>query len=292
MATPAGPRVTRPEAVVSRTLLLGWVLVQVAAVTGTAGVVVPYNLTWKSINFKTILEWEPKPINHVYTVQISHRLGNWKTKCYHTTDTECDVTDEIAKEVKQTYAARVFSKPANATSYAGEPVYTNSPEFTPYFETKLGQPTIQSFEQVGTKLNVTVQDTRTSVKRNGTFLSLRDVFGKDLNYTLYYWKASSTGKKAVKTSTNEFLIDVEKGENYCFNVQAVIPSRRTNQKSLESSIECTSHEKGIMKEMFFIIGAVLFVIIIFIIALSLFLYKCRKARARQSRKENSPLSIA
>lgn len=37
---------------------------------GTTGVVVAYNLTWKSMNFKTILEWEPKPINHVYTVQI------------------------------------------------------------------------------------------------------------------------------------------------------------------------------------------------------------------------------
>lgn len=67
-------------------------------------------------------------------------------------------------------------------------------QFIFYVSAHLGQPTIQSSEQVGTKLNVTVQDARTLVRSNGTFLSLRDVFGTDLSYTLYYWKAASTGK--------------------------------------------------------------------------------------------------
>uniref|UniRef100_A0A8I3NRR4 Tissue factor n=2 Tax=Canis lupus familiaris TaxID=9615 RepID=A0A8I3NRR4_CANLF len=259
---------------------------------GTADVVVAYNLTWKSTNFKTILEWEPKPINHVYTVQISPRLGNWKSKCFYTTDTECDLTDEIVNDVHQTYQARVFSYPADATDYSGEPPFTNSPEFIPYIETKLGQPTIQSFKQVGTELNVIVQDARTLVKVNGTFLSLRDVFGKDLSYTLYYWKASSTGKKTAKTNTNEFLIDVDEGQNYCFSVQAGIPSRKANQKSPESPIECTSHEKGMFREMFLVIGIVVLVVIIFTIILSVSLYKCRKVRARQSGKESTPLNAA
>lgn len=288
MATPTWPRVPYPEAVVSRTIFFGWVLVQLAGASGTTGVVVPYNLTWESTNFKTILKWEPRPINHVYTVQISHSLGDWKSKCFSTTETECDLTDEIMKDVKQTYLARVLSKLANATSSAAEPVYTNSPEFTPYSETNLGKPKIKSFKQVGTKLNVTVDDARTLVRKNGTFLSLRDVFGKDLTYILYYWKASSTGKKTAKTNTNEFLVDVDKGENYCFSVQAVIPSRNANQKSPESSIECTTHEK----DMFFIIGTVVFLVIIFIIVLSLSLYKCKKTRARRNKKENSPLNVA
>ncbi|KAM7099815.1 tissue factor [Molossus nigricans] len=289
--TPTRPRVLCPEAAVSRTLLLGWVLVQVAGASGTTGVVVAYNLTWKSTNFKTILEWEPKPINTVYTVQISPRLGNWKSKCYATTDTECDLTDEIVKDVKQTYFARVLSLPANANSYAGEPMYTNSPDFTPYVETNLGQPTIQSFNQADTKLNVTIRDARTLVRVNGTFLSLRDVFGEDLSYILYYWKASSTGKKTAKTNTNEFLIDVDKGENYCFNVQAVISSRRANQKSPESPTECTSQKKGVSRDMFFIIGAVVLVVITFIATLSLSLHKCRKARAGRSGK-NAPFGVA
>ncbi|KAL2772212.1 tissue factor isoform 2 precursor [Daubentonia madagascariensis] len=198
METPAWLRVPRPQAAVTRTLLLGWVLSQVVGASGTTDIVVAYNLTWKSTNFKTILEWEPKPVDHVYTVQISSKLGNWKSKCFYTTDTECDVTEEIVQDVKQTYLARVLSYPAGSVDImgsAGEPPFQNSPEFTPYLETNLGQPTIQSFEQVGTKLNVIVQDARTLVRMNGTFLSLRDVFGKDLNYTLYYWRASSTGKK-------------------------------------------------------------------------------------------------
>lgn len=66
-----------------------------------------------------------------------------------------------------------------------------------YVLAKLGQPMIQSYKQVGTKLNVTVQDAHTLVRMNGTFLSLRDVFGKDLSYILYYWKASSTGKVRI-----------------------------------------------------------------------------------------------
>ncbi|XP_012516568.1 PREDICTED: tissue factor isoform X1 [Propithecus coquereli] len=294
METPAWPRVPQGTAV-ARTVLLGWALSQVVSASGTTDVVEAYNLTWKSTNFKTILEWEPKPIDQVYTVQISSKFGNWKSKCFYTTDTECDLTDEIVQDVKQTYLARVLSYPAgnvDAVGSAGEPPYQNSPEFTPYLETNLGQPTIQSFEQVGTKLNVIVQDARTLVRMNGTFLSLRDVFGKDLNYTLYYWKALSTGKKTAKTNTNEFSIDVDKGENYCFNVQAVIPSRRTNQKSPESPIECTSQGKGQLREMFFIIGAVVFVVIILIIVLSISLHKCRKARAGTSGKENSPLNVA
>lgn len=51
----------------------------------------------------------------------------------------------------------------------------------------------------------------------------------------------------VKTDTNEFLIDVDKGQNYCFNVQAMIASRKANQKSPESPFECTSPEKGVFK---------------------------------------------
>lgn len=67
---------------------------------------------------------------------FSHRLGNWKNKCFYTTDTECDLTDEIVKDVTQTYMARVLSYPASATDSAGESPFTNSPEFTPYEESK------------------------------------------------------------------------------------------------------------------------------------------------------------
>ncbi|EHB01241.1 Tissue factor [Heterocephalus glaber] len=292
MTTPAWLRLPRLETAVARTLLLGWVLARVADAEGTP--VKAYNLTWKSTNFKTILEWKPKPINYVYTVQISSALGDWKSKCFSITDTECDLTDEIAQDVYQTYLARVLSllpKNSNNTGFVGDPLYSNSPEFTPYLETQLGQPKIQSFKQVGTKLNVTVQDTQTLARGNGTSLSLRDVFGKNLSYTLYYWRASATGKKAATTNTNEFLIDVDKGQDYCFLVQAETPSRKASKKSPESIIQCTRQEKGVFRQMFLIVVAVV-LIIMFVIILSLSLHKCRKAKARQSGKESSPLNIA
>ncbi|KAM5256381.1 tissue factor [Ctenodactylus gundi] len=272
-------------------LLLGWVLAQVAEATGTP--VKAHNFTWKSTNFKTILEWEPKPVGYVYTVEISSELGDWKKKCFFTTHTECDLTDEITEDVHQTYSARVFSqlpKNTNTTDIWEDSLFSNSPKFTPYLETKLGQLTIQSFEQVGTKLNVTVRDVRTLVRRNGTFLTLWDVFGKDLQYRLAYWKASSSGKKIAKTDTNEFMVDVDEGKDYCFSVQAVIPTRQVNQKSPESLPECTRVEKGVLKETI-IVGAAVLVIIIFVIVLSVSLHKCRKARMRQGGKESSPLGI-
>ncbi|XP_004689817.1 PREDICTED: tissue factor [Condylura cristata] len=290
MATPTGTRVPCLE--VARRLLLCWALVQVPGAAGAEDIAVAYNLTWKSVNFKTILEWEPKPVNHVYTVQISHPLGDWKSKCFSVTETECDLTDEIVQDVHQTYSARVLSLQTGASSSLGEPLFKNAPQFTPYLETMLGQPIIQNFEQVGTKLNVTVEDALTLVRMKNKFLTLRDVFGQDLSYTLYYWKASSTGKKTAKTNTNQFLIDVDEGEDYCFLVQAVIPSRRTNQKSPESAIECTNQGKGVSRGMFFIIGAVVFVVIIFIIVLTVSLYKCRPGKAKRGGKENSPLNVA
>lgn len=67
---------------------------------------------------------------------LSSRLGNWKNKCFYTTNTECDVTDEIVKNVRETYLARVLSYPADISSSAVEPPFTNSPEFTPYLESK------------------------------------------------------------------------------------------------------------------------------------------------------------
>lgn len=54
-------------------------------------------------------------------------------------------------------------------------------------------------------------------------------------------------QKTATTNTNEFLLDVDEGQNYCFNVQAVIASRKINAKSSESLVECTSHGKDRLK---------------------------------------------
>ncbi|KAL1772413.1 tissue factor [Sigmodon hispidus] len=267
---------------------LGCIFSQVTVTAGTPQKA--FNLTWKSTNFKTILEWKPIPTDYVYIVEISYGSRDWKSKCFLTADTECDLTDEIVQDVHQTYHARVLSVPQNNT-YSKEPPLTNAPEFLPYRDTKLGQPVIQNFKQVGTKLNVTVEDTPTLVRRNGTFLTLRDVFGKDLSYVIFYRREESTGKKPAFTHTNDFFIDVDQGGSYCFSVQAQIQSRKDNKKSPESITVCTDQWRSIMGETLIIVGAVLFVVIVFVTLLSIYLCKRRKGSAGPIRK-NSPLRMA
>lgn len=258
-----------------------------------------FNLTWISTDFKTILEWQPKPTNYTYTVQISDRSRNWKNKCIATTDTECDLTDEIVKDVNWTYEAKVLSVPwRNSTDgkdllvfHGVEPPFTNAPKFLPYRDTKLGQPVIEQFEQGGTKLNVSVKDSLTLVRKGGAFLTLRQVFGKNLGYILTYRKGSSTGRKTSTTNTNAFMIDVEEGVSYCFFVQAVIFSRKNNQKSPESITVCTEQWKSILGETLIIVGAVVFLVTIFIIILSISLCKRRRRGVGQKRKDTpSPLA--
>lgn len=264
----------------------------------TAGAGIPekaFNLTWTSTDFKTILEWQPKPTNYTYTVQISDRSRNWKNKCTGTTDTECDLTNEIVKDVNWTYEAKVLSVPwRNSTDgkdLLEEPPFTNAPKFLPYRDTKLGQPVIEQFEQDGTKLRVTVKDSHTLVRKGSELLTLRQVFGNDLGYILTYRKSSSTGRKTNTTNTNEFSIDVEEGVSYCFFVQAVIFSRKNNQKSSESITVCTEQWKSILGETLIIVGAVVFLVTIFIIILSVSLCKRRRRRSGQKRKATpSPLA--
>ncbi|EDL82087.1 coagulation factor III, isoform CRA_c [Rattus norvegicus] len=136
MAIPMRPRLLAALA----PTFLGFLLLQVAAGAGTPPGKA-FNLTWISTDFKTILEWQPKPTNYTYTVQISDRSRNWKYKCTGTTDTECDLTDEIVKDVNWTYEARVLSVPwRNSThgketlfgTHGEEPPFTNARKFLPY----------------------------------------------------------------------------------------------------------------------------------------------------------------
>ncbi|XP_028608025.1 tissue factor [Grammomys surdaster] len=291
MAIPVRPRLLAALA----PTFLGCLLLQVATAAEKA-----VDLTWVSTDFKTILEWRPKPTNYSYIVQISDRSRNWKNKCYLTTDTECDLTDEIVKDLTWAYEARVLTVPWRNSTHGKEDLYathgvefpsTNAPKFIPYQDTKIGQPMIQEFEQDGTKLRVTVKDPLTLVRQNGTFRTLREVFKKDLSYILTYRKGSSTGRKTNTTETNQFLIDVEKRTSYCFFVQAVISHRKNKEKSPESITVCTEQWKSIVGETFVIVGAVVFLVTIFIIILSVSLCKRRKRKAEQKRK-NTPSRLA
>ncbi|XP_069497308.1 tissue factor isoform X1 [Ambystoma mexicanum] len=266
------------------------------AATGTEDFPRATNITWISVNFKTILEWQPKPTNFVYTVEISGQKTDWKKKCIYITETECDVTDQL-QDVNDTYRARIISSLPTIGEIPEEPVNALSPPFTPYKQTIIGKPKIQSyqFSDDKTKLIVEIEDPMSPYRLNGSFQSIRDFLNNDLRYTLYYWKATSTGKKQKTSTTTKVEAGVDKGESYCFYVQATVPSRRENRESQESPTQCTSQtgSGGLDGYVVFIAVIIAVVLIIVIaIALSVTLYKRKKSKKQAAEKEHLPLNHA
>ncbi|XP_030062540.1 tissue factor [Microcaecilia unicolor] len=281
-----------------------WLLLLVAScfswlpqpASGTSSLTLAANITWSSINFKTILEWQPKPVGYVYTVSIAGKKANWKKKCFQIEGTECDVTD-LVQDVNDTYTAHIFSEVLPAEDEVEEPPFSISQPFTPYKQTVIGKPGLQSFQynKDHTTLQVVIEDPSTPYKHpSGSLKNIREIFKDDLKYTLYYWRASSTGKKQESTNTNEIEIRVDKGENYCFYAQATIPSRKELRNSQESQIVCTGpggnnfNDYGI--GVFIAVGIAIVVIIVLIVALSVTLYKCRKLKTEEKAKESKPLN--
>ncbi|NXK31956.1 TF factor, partial [Piprites chloris] len=249
------------------------------------------NITWSSINFKTILQWQPKPSGYFYTVEIHGQTSDIKKKCILTTETECDVTDAL-KDVKETYVAHILSVMAAGTDNFEEPPYALSEKFTPYSQTVIGKPEIKNYTQEGSKLNVVIKDPLTPYTfPNGSFQSIGDIFQHDLEYKLYYWKDQSSGKKDTTTKSHTFEVSVESTKNYCFYVQGFIPSRRENRNGQTSVVHCTTGERGVFDEygaeVFIIIAVIAIAVITLAIVLPVILCKRKKARAA---REKEPLN--
>ncbi|XP_078497370.1 tissue factor [Lissotriton helveticus] len=271
-----------------------WHLPATVAVTDAPAFPTAVNITWSSLNFKTILEWQPKPTNFVYTVEISGQKSDWKKKCIYTESTECDLTDQLL-DVNDTYRARVISSLPGNEEVPEEPLYTLSPPFTPSKQTKIGRPGIKSyaFNDEKTKLKVEIEEPMSPYRSpSGGFRSVREILKTELRYTLYYWRASSTGKKQATTTTNEIEISVDQGESYCFFVQATVPSRRENRESPESPTQCTSQKGSVIDEYGVLIAVIIAVVLIIVIAiaLSVTLYKCKKSKQEAAKKEHVPLN--
>ncbi|NXC27241.1 TF factor, partial [Campylorhamphus procurvoides] len=249
------------------------------------------NITWSSINFKTILQWQPKPLGYFYTVEIHGQTSDTKKKCILTTETECDVTDAL-QNVKETYIAHILSVMPTEMDDFEEPPFAVSEKFTPYTQTVIGKPEIKNYTQKGSKLTVVIKDPLTPYTfPNGSFQSIRDIFQHDLEYKLYYWKDQSSGKKDVTTKSNTFEVSVESTKNYCFYVQGIVPSRRENRNGQDSTITCTSVGRSILDEygaeVFIIIAVIAIAVITLAIVLPVILCKRKKARAA---REKEPLN--
>ncbi|XP_048031108.1 tissue factor-like [Megalobrama amblycephala] len=257
-------------------------------------------VAWSSINFKSMLTWSPKPTNYSYTVEFSE-LGQDRERtphCIRSMDTECDLTAEL-KNLKAYYSADILSEPLRGVSSdLVEFPHVSSEKFSPYHDTVIGRPefTIDVSDDKR-KMTLHVKDVPTALFNDrDKRLNIRDVFGDDLLYKVYYRKAKSTGKKEMTSKSSIIeLMDLDKGESYCFNIQAYLPFRAPQDKQLGelSNIQCSPEEEtSFFKEygMGVIIGAIL-IIILAIIAIIIVIVMCcrRRKQAENKGKEGLPL---
>ncbi|KTF85468.1 hypothetical protein cypCar_00048487 [Cyprinus carpio] len=102
------------------------------------------NVTWSSLNFKTILMWSPKPTNHSYTVEFS-QVGQDRERtphCIRTMATECDLTAGL-KNLKAYYSADILSEPMQGiSSDLVEFPHVSSEKYSPYYDKKISKSSI------------------------------------------------------------------------------------------------------------------------------------------------------
>ncbi|KAE8280172.1 Tissue factor [Larimichthys crocea] len=257
------------------------------------------NITWKSTNFKTILTWEPKPsADYSYTVEYS-LVGKDRQRnphCIRSLRTMCDLSISLT-DLNSYYTADVVSEPPlGAKSDLTEFPYSSSPQFCPYKDTDIGRPDFKlEVSEDKKKTILHVIDPLTALFKDGSQLNIRDIFTDQLQYKVIYRKNKSTGKKEYTSKTNRIeLTGLDRGESYCFNVQAFIPSRSFDKQLGElSHTQCSNNEDKSIFEVYSVgvIAAGIFLILLVIglfIAVTVICYK-RRQEALKSGKEGMPL---
>ncbi|KAK5614364.1 hypothetical protein CRENBAI_000604 [Crenichthys baileyi] len=238
--------------------ILFMVLLSTYRGSGTAGSYPrAHNVTWTSTNFKTLLSWEPNPsTDYSYTVEFSVAGGNRQRNhyCIRSSATVCDLSVSLT-ELNSCYTADVLSEPTLGTaSDDTEFPHTTSPRFCPCQDTEIGRPDFNLKVSEDKKTTLYVTDPPTALFKDGRQLSIRDIFSEKLQYRVMYRKKKSTGIKTYESKSSVIeLSNLDKGESYCFNVQAYIPSRSSEKQLGElSTTKCSDNDdQSIFKGQFF-----------------------------------------
>uniref|UniRef100_A0A9J7ZAQ2 Tissue factor n=1 Tax=Cyprinus carpio carpio TaxID=630221 RepID=A0A9J7ZAQ2_CYPCA len=257
------------------------------------------NVTWSSLNFKTILMWSPKPTNYSYTVEFS-QVGQDRERtphCIRTMAMECDLTAGL-KKLNAYYTADILSEPMRGVSSdLVEFPHATTEKFSPYYDTAIGRPEFRiEVSSDKRKTTLHVEDIPTALFVDEKRLNIRDVFMDNLQYKVTYRKAKSTGKKEkISKSSIIELTDLDRGESYCFYVQAFLPFRAQDKQHGEiSNIQCSSEESpSIFEEygMGVIAGAILITILAITAIIIVIVMCCRqRKRAVNTGKERLPLN--
>ncbi|XP_028290326.1 coagulation factor III, tissue factor a [Gouania willdenowi] len=257
------------------------------------------NVTWRSVNFKTVLTWEPKPSEeYSYTVEFSATGENKQRNhhCIRSSATVCDLSSSLTS-LSSCYIADVLSEPPlGVTSDLIEFPHSSSPPFCPYKDTIIGQPDFRlQVSEDKRKTTLFVSDPLTALFQDGRQLNIRDVFNEQLQYKVTYRRNKSTGTKVVTSKTNVIeLRDLDRGESYCFSVQAYIPSRTTSQQhGVMSRTQCSNDQDPSIFKVYSmgVIAGAIFLILLLIGILIAIVVVCCKHRKKEEKggKEGVPL---
>ncbi|XP_008436467.1 coagulation factor III, tissue factor a [Poecilia reticulata] len=254
------------------------------------------NVTWSSTNFKTILSWKPKPsADYSYTVEFSVAGGDRQRNhhCIRSNATMCDLSVSLT-ELKSCYSADILSEPPlGTTSDDTEFPHTASPIFCPYQDTEIGRPTFNlTVHEWVITLHVT--DPLTAVFKDDHQLSIRDIFSDELQYNVFYRKQKSTGSKMQTFSSSVIeMTNLDKGESYCFRIQAHISSRSEKQFGQMSAIKCSHNDEEPILKVYspaVIAGGILFILLVIgLITTITVIYCSQKRKALKSGTEECPL---
>ncbi|XP_062848281.1 coagulation factor IIIa [Trichomycterus rosablanca] len=257
------------------------------------------DVTWVSSNFKTLLTWRPKPTNYSYTVEYSKQGENRQRLplCIRTNETECDLTAGL-QDLKGSYNADVLSEPMRGeTSDLVEFPHSTSSWFCPYKDTNISRPDFKIEVNNGErKITLYVTDIATAVfNEQKKRLTIREIFKDDLQYKVVYRKAKSSGQKEkFSTSSVIELTDLDRGQSYCFTVQAYIPSRSIGKQLGEiSNVKCSPEGNTSIFEEYslaVIATAILSILILIAVAIAVAVICCkRRQKAKRKGKEGVPL---
>ncbi|XP_022069124.1 coagulation factor IIIa [Acanthochromis polyacanthus] len=259
------------------------------------------NVTWMSINFKTILTWEPKPsADYSYTVEFSAPGGDKQRNlhCIRSSLTTCDLSTSLT-DLNACYTADVLSVPSKlGASDLIEFPHTTSSRFCPYKDTDIGKPEFKlKVSEDKKKTTLYVTDPLTALFKDGQQLNIRDIFSDQLQYRVTYRKNQSTGKKLYTSKTNEIeLSDLDQGESYCFTVQAYIPSRSVDKQLGEmSQPQCSNNDNPSILKVYSIgvIACAIFLILLLIGIIVAVTVVCCKRRKKtlKNEKDGMPLEV-
>lgn len=256
------------------------------------------NVTWTSINFKTLLTWGPPPSpRYSYTVQFSviNQDREQNAHCIRSQETRCDLTHSLT-QVKKAYIAEVLSEPPRGeTSDIVEFPHTRSEPFCPYNDTDIDKPNFKIKEGMNRSVTLDVADPPTALFEGNRQLSIRDVFGSALLYKVLYRRASSTGKKEYISKGREIEVPgLDRDESYCFEVQAYIPSRPSANKQLGalSPPQCSKGVRSFTDDysVLVIAGGIVLILALVGAAIGLTIVCCKRhSNQAQKEKEGMPL---